>query len=56
MRLIEVVPNKKVVWLAVKNNFNFKKDKSGWTDTTVEFQITEIIKGGPINLHQGLVP
>ncbi len=28
IKLIEVIPNKKVVWLVLNNHFNFTKDKS----------------------------
>ena len=41
MRLIEVVPNKKVVWLVMNNYFNFTKDKSEWTNTKLIFEISE---------------
>lgn len=57
MKLIEVIPNKKVVWLVMDNYFNFTKDKSEWKDTKVVFQIAE--KGGKTQLHfthHGLVP
>ena len=30
MKLIEVVPNKKVVWLVLDNHFNFTEDQSEW--------------------------
>ncbi len=30
MKLIEVIPHKKVVWLVVENYFNFTEDKSEW--------------------------
>src|SRR5688572_14962207 len=30
MKLIEVIPNKKVVWLVMDNDFKFTKDKSEW--------------------------
>src|SRR6476661_10648212 len=40
MKLIEVVPEKKVVWLVLDNYFNFTKDKTEWKDTKVIFEIT----------------
>src|ERR1700733_9634532 len=57
MKLIEVVQDKKVVWLVLDNYFKFTKDKSEWKDTKVIFEISR--KDGKTVLrmtHQGLVP
>jgi uncharacterized protein YndB with AHSA1/START domain len=57
MKLTELVPNKKVVWLVLNNHFNFTKDKSEWVNTKIIFEISE--KNGKTELrftHQGLVP
>jgi hypothetical protein len=57
MKLIEVIPNKKVVWLVMDNYFNFTKDKSEWTGNKIIFEITE--KGNKTQLQftqVGLVP
>jgi hypothetical protein len=57
MKLIEVVPNKKVVWLVLENYFKFTKDKSEWVNTKIIFDIAE--KDGKTALrftHEGLVP
>jgi uncharacterized protein YndB with AHSA1/START domain len=57
MKLIEVVPNKKVVWLTLDNYFNFTEDKTEWIGTKVSFEISE--KNGKTQLrftHIGLVP
>ncbi|MES2484440.1 MAG: SRPBCC domain-containing protein, partial [Bacteroidota bacterium] len=57
MQLMEVVPNKKVVWEVLENNFNFTQDKSEWIGTKIVFDITE--KNGKTQVtftHQGLVP
>ena len=57
MKLIEVVPNQKVVWLVLENYFKFTKDKSEWTGTKVIFEITEKDNKTQIRVtHQGLVP
>ena len=57
MKLIEVVLNKKVVWLVLSNYFNFTKDKSEWTGNKIIFEISE--KDGKTKLHfthEGLIP
>lgn len=57
MKLIEVVPGKKVVWLVMENYFNFTKDESEWTGTKISWEIAEKDKKTQIRFtHQGLVP
>jgi len=55
MKLIEVVPDKKVVWLCLDNYFSFTKDQTEWVGTKIEFEIAE--KDGKTELrftHRGL--
>lgn len=40
MKLIEVVPDKKVVWQVLDNYFNFTQDEHEWKDNTIVFEIT----------------
>jgi hypothetical protein len=57
MKLIEVIPNSKVVWLVLDNYFNFSEDKSEWKGTKVIFEISR--KDGKTEIrftHLGLVP
>jgi len=57
IKLIEVVPDKKVVWEVLDNYFNFTQDETEWKGTKMIFEISQ--KGNQTQLHfthQGLVP
>lgn len=58
IKLIEVVPDQKVVWQILENYFSFTQDKTEeWKDTIVNFEISS--KGKQTELHfthVGLVP
>jgi hypothetical protein len=57
IKLIEVVPDKKVVWQVLDNYFSFIDDKSEWKDTKIIFDIST--EGDQTKLqftHEGLVP
>ncbi len=56
-KLVDVIPDKKVVWLVLENYFKFTADTTEWTGTKVVFEISE--KDGKTEMrftHQGLVP
>jgi hypothetical protein len=56
-KLIEVIPNQKVVWLCEENYFNFIQDQSEWVGTKVIFDIVPNGDQTQLNFtHQGLVP
>jgi len=57
IKLIELVPDKKLVYYLVDNQFSFTNDKSELTDTKLIFTISD--EGGKTKLlftHEGLVP
>jgi hypothetical protein len=57
MKLIEVIPDQKVVWLVLDNYFKFTKDKSEWIGTKVIFEISPKDNKTALRMtHQGLVP
>jgi len=57
MKIIEFVPDEKVVWLVLDNYFNFIKDESEWKGTKISFEITEKDNKTQLQLtHLGLVP
>jgi hypothetical protein len=57
IKLIELVPGQRVVWLVLDNYFKFTKDKSEWKGTMIVFDISQ--KGDQTEIrftHEGLVP
>lgn len=56
-RIVEMIPDQKVVWLVTESQINYAEDTNEWTGTKVIFEIFE--EGNKSRLrftHQGLVP
>lgn len=56
-RVVEIIPDQKVVWLVIKSIINYVEDKNEWTNTKISFEIS--VKDGKTHLkftHLGLDP
>jgi|ERR1700752_2371453 len=57
IKLIEMVPDKKLVYQVIDNQFNFIKDKSEWVNTKLVFEISNEGSETKVQFtHEGLVP
>lgn len=56
-KIVEFIPDKKVVWLVTDSKINFVKDKNEWVDTRIIFEITPAGNKTELTFtHHGLVP
>lgn len=57
IKLIEIIPNEKLIYQIIDNQFNFTKDKNEWINTQLVFEISTKNNKTQIEFtHKGLVP
>ncbi|SDF26760.1 SRPBCC family protein [Epilithonimonas hungarica] len=56
-KLIELNPNKELVWLVTDSNLSFLQDTHEWENTKIKFILEETKNGTKVTFtHEGLIP
>ncbi|MGN6568357.1 MAG: SRPBCC family protein [Flavipsychrobacter sp.] len=56
-KVVELIPNKKIVWLITKSNLSFLQDKNEWTGTSIVITIADEGDKTKVTFkHEGLLP
>jgi|SRR5579871_2186112 len=56
-KLVEVIPNKKIVWLVTESKLSWLKNQGEWTNTKMIFEISAKNYSWLLHFtHEGLVP